>query len=99
MSIEVFTPGQLIRITATFRDNAGQAADPSAVFVKVRNPAGSITSYQYGADPEVQKSATGIYYVNVDLDAPGWWAWRWYSTGNYQAALEGRIRVKQSEFD
>lgn len=91
--------GQEARITATFTDSAGAAADPTNVFCQIKEPDGTITSYQYGVDGEVIKSDTGIYYLDLDCDTAGWWAWRWYSTVSVQAALEGRILVNESEFD
>lgn len=94
-----FALGQKIRITATFKDENGAEADPSAVYCQIKDEAGTVTSYQYTVDPEVVKDNTGIYHLDVDLDAVGWWYWRWYSTGNYQAANEGRIRCQESEFD
>jgi hypothetical protein len=94
-----FALGQVARITATFTNSDGDAADPANVFCQIKNPAGTITSYQHGVDGEVVKSATGIYYLEQDCDTAGWWAWRWYSTVTVQAAIEGRILVQESEFD
>lgn len=36
------------RVTATFTNNAGAAADPTAVVIEVKNPGGTVTGYAYG---------------------------------------------------
>ncbi len=77
-----------MRCTGTFTDSAGTATDPAAIFGQVKDPSGNITSYEYGVDAELVKSATGIYYFDVDVDEPGDWWYRFYSTGSGQAAGE-----------
>ena len=88
MATDNFDKGDLVRCTGTFTDSAGDATDPSAVFFQVTNPAGTQTEYEYGADAELVKSATGIYYVDVDAPTPGRWYAAFYSTGTGQAAKE-----------
>ena len=80
--------GDEVRCTGTFTDANGAAVDPTAVYVKVKDPSGNVTTYQYGEDPEVVKSDTGIYYVDVNVDEAGDWWYRFYSTGTGQAAGE-----------
>lgn len=91
--------GDEIRVTGTFTNSAGTATDPTAVLFKVKNPAGTITTYTYGTDAELVKSATGVYYVDLDLATSGTWYTRFYSTGTGQAAVESTINVRESEFD
>lgn len=99
MANEEFSLGQLTRITGTFTDADGDAIDPTAVFVVIKEPDDTETEYQYSVDPEVVKETTGIYHLDQDCNAAGWWAWRVYSTGTGQAAEEGRFQVAESEFD
>lgn len=94
-----YSLGQLVRITATFTDENGDAADPGAVFCQIKTPAGVTTSYEYGVDGEVVKDSTGVFHLDLDCDAVGWWSWRWYSTTSVQAADEDRLQVSESEFD
>lgn len=94
-----FALGQLVKITASFTDEDGNAADPGSVFCEIKTPAGVVTSYEYNSDPEVVKDSTGIYHLKLDCDVVGFWRWRWYSTGLVQAANEGTLHVKASEFD
>lgn len=89
--------GDLVKLTATFT-TAGVAADPTAVSVKYKNPAGTTTTKVYGTDVEVVKSSTGIYYIYVSAATEGRWYYRWYSTGTGQAAGESYFDVAQTYF-
>ena len=91
--------GDLVRVTGTFTDADGTAQDPAAVFCAVKDPSDNTTTYEYGADAELVKSATGVYYVDVDCDEVGQWWYRWYATGTGQASDEEWFGVRESEFD
>lgn len=95
----VYDYGDLVRVTGTFTDANSVAQDPSAVIVQYKTPAGSTYAYTYGVGTQVVRSATGIYYYDVNANAVGWWAYRWYSTGTGQAAGEAMFRIQESEFD
>lgn len=91
----VYDQGDLIRVTGTFKNDAGANADPTTVAFKVKNPAGTVTTYAYPVDGSLIKSATGIYYVDVDTSsADGQWMYRWEATGSGQAATEGWFYAK-----
>ena len=96
MATDRFDKGDLVRCTGTFTDSAGDATDPAAVFFQFTNPAGTQTEYEYGADAELVKSATGIYYVDVDVSSAGRWYYRFYSTGTGQAADEQLFDVEET---
>lgn len=90
--------GDLVRVTGTFTNSAGEALDPTAVNCKVKDPSGNVVTYVYGTDDELVKTSTGVYYVDVDADEAGdWWA-RVYSTGTGQAASEYIFSVRLSRF-
>jgi hypothetical protein len=56
-------------------------------------------TYIYRSDVQVVKASTGLYYIDVDANAVGYWAYRWFSLGTGQAAAERRFKVKDSDFD
>ena len=79
--------GQVPRITATFKTNAGAVIDPTNVFFRYRVGNGSVTELAYGGG-NVQKESTGVYYVDMDTTGkPGHWAYRWYSTGTAATSM------------
>lgn len=82
-----FAEGNLVKLEAEYRDPANALFNPTAVSIKVTNPAGTTTTYVYGTDADLIRSSTGMYYINIDTtDKPGKWKYRWYSTGTGQAA-------------
>jgi uncharacterized protein YfaS (alpha-2-macroglobulin family) len=85
--------GDLVRCTAAFTDTAGTAIDPTTVSFRVKDPAGTITTYAYGTDSELVKDSTGNYHVDIDANTDGIWAYRFSSTGAGQAAAEATFRV------
>jgi len=97
-----FEQGTRVRSTATFQNAAVPPvdADPTAVVVKYRVGSGEVTTKTYGVDNEVVKSATGIYYIDLDVAAlDGTWYVRWSGTGTVVTAVESSFGVKQSQFD
>lgn len=81
-----------------FTNTAGTVIDPAAVFFKVKNPSGTVTTYTYGVDAALVKVSTGIYRVDVDANMSGTWWYRFYSTGSGKAADERSFTVAASEF-
>lgn len=97
MSTKIYDVGDVVRCTGTFA-TSGTNVDPSTVKFKFKTPAGTITTYTYGTDAQLVKSATGIYYVDVPAASSGGWAYRFESTGAGKAAAEGRFEVSHSQF-
>lgn len=95
----MYNLGDKVRCQGTFTDSDGDEQDPISVFVSVKEPGGTITTYEYGEDGEVIKSATGVYYVDLDADTTGRWWYRFYATGSGQASSEEAFDVASSEFD
>jgi hypothetical protein len=97
MIIETYDKGDVLRVTGTWTNAAGAAVDPTVVKFSYTTPAGVTTTLTYGIDIAVVKSATGVYYVDLDLDTEGTWKYRAYSTGTGKAADESTCIVT-SEF-
>ena len=90
--------GQTVTLTGTFSDDEGYA-DPTTILLKVQDPAGTETVYDYD-DDEIERSSEGIYTKDVNTDAPGRWFYRWEGTTNsVVAVIEDYFVVKPSEFD
>lgn len=89
---------KVVRCTGTWKVD-GAAADPTTIIFKYMNPAGTITTLTYGVDSAVKKSATGIYYVDIDGDTSGTWYYRFESAGSAKAGEESSFEIYESEFD
>lgn len=96
--MSTYPKGNLIRISVSFTDTGGADVDPDAVVVQVRSPLGVVTTATHGVDAAVKKDSTGHYHLDVDAAVPGPWRYRWYATGNGQAAMEDEFVVSESAF-
>ena len=96
--MNTWTLGSVVRVTGTFTNSSGTAIDPTSVFFKFKTPKGTITSYTYGADAELVKSTTGIYYVDITTTMAGTWFVRFSSTATGAAAEEDEFNVRHSHF-
>lgn len=90
--------GDEIVFYGTFKNAAGVERDPTNVFFQIKNPAGTITTYQYGEDVALKRESTGVYYIELSVTTSGHWHYRWYSTGVGMASDEAGIYVEESEF-
>lgn len=90
--------GDLIRVSATFTNQAGAALDPTAIVFKFTTPAAATTIYTYGVDGQLVRDSIGNYHVDVNANAAGRWRYRYESTGTGQAAAEGVFLVDAGHF-
>lgn len=93
-----YDKGDVVVVTMTWTNAAGNYVDPSAVVFRYKDPSGNVTTLTYGQDEEVAKIDTGRYVVEIDADEVGEWFVRAESTGIGAAAGEATFRVKASHF-
>lgn len=89
--------GDVVRITGTFTNTSGVAADPTAVTILVKRRDGATTTYTF-AGGTVTKSATGIFYADHTVTAEGVYDYRIVGTGAVVTASEGTFQVPDSQF-
>lgn len=90
--------GDVRKLQATFKDSAGTNTDPTTVTFKIRAGDGSATTYVYGTDAQLVKSATGVYYVLWTIASRRRHYYRFVGTGTVAAAEEGEFAVRGSAF-
>ena len=96
---KIYDIGDSTRLTATFRDEASNVADPDAVTFKVRRTGGgSTTTYVHGVDAELVKDATGVYHVDLIHTTSGSYCFRWEGSGTVDTAAESHFTIKDSCF-
>lgn len=74
--------GDVVTVTATFRDGSGALVDPTSVLFAYTDPSGNVTTLTYGIDAELNRSSTGVYYAQIATDEAGTWSYTWTSTGD-----------------
>lgn len=88
-----YLPGQVVTLTATIRNRAGTLVDPDTVTCKVKNPAGTISTYT------PTKDSVGVYSYNLTVNASGEWLYRFEGTGAATTSAETAFFVRDSAFD
>lgn len=99
MSANTYDLGDLIRVDATFTDplNDDAPIDPDVVKLSVRTPSGDVTTYTYGDGDTIENDDPGDYHALIDADEDGDWFYRWWSTGDGQAAIEKYFKVRAAQ--
>ena len=90
--------GDRRKLTCQIRNEAGQLADPEALFFQMRTPDGETTTYRYGTGTQVVSESTGLFRVHWDCTQSGFHGYRWVATGSIAAAEESSFLVNQSMF-
>ncbi|MCG8506188.1 MAG: hypothetical protein MI755_16410 [Sphingomonadales bacterium] len=60
-----------------FRDFADALTDPATVQLKVVDPNGGETTYNYPANSEVTRVSAGVYHGRIEVDIAGTWKYAW----------------------
>lgn len=90
----IFKLGQVARVTLAVLDYSRVAADPGTLRLKVKDPAGQVTTLTLGAG--VVKDAVGNYHADVALTTAGAWYYRWEGDAPNPGSDEGQITVRRS---
>jgi len=90
MADEIFYGGTR-RVSINFAVG-GVATDPTTVTLVMTTPSGGASTYIYSLG-QVTKSATGVYYKDVDNSERGWWQWHWEGSGACDQVDEGHYYV------
>jgi hypothetical protein len=79
MAETVYDLNDIARLTTTFKV-ANVNTDPTVVTATVRKPDGTQTSYAYNPG-DIARTSTGNYRVDIALDHPGEWQFKFVGTG------------------
>jgi hypothetical protein len=90
-------PGSTMPLETSFADASGAALDPATVTFKLISPCQTETTYVYGTDAELVRSAAGVYRIDVVPDEPGRWTYQWVTTGP-GSINEDSFIVRNSKF-
>jgi hypothetical protein len=94
--VRSYNIGDLLRLKSTFTSLAGTNVDPTTIVLKVKNPAGSTTTYTYPT--HITKESTGVYYYDFNVTVTGLHYFNWAGSGGYQAADEATFSVTSTVF-
>jgi hypothetical protein len=90
---------QTVKLTFSFTDAAGAAANPTTVTCTVEEPDGTETAYTNASTPAITNPATGSYQIILAPDQSGMHSYRAVgTTGTTVAVVEGQFSVLMSVF-
>jgi hypothetical protein len=98
MAINVYDPGDSVRVTFTVRDNTDVVTDPSALLFRYRDSAGTWTTLTYGVDAAVVRSGVGVFYVIIYIPNAAASAGEWRYEGEARNASAQSLTVTQGSF-
>lgn len=91
-----YNRGQSVKLSVSFTDAAGAAANPTTVTCKVEEPDGTETTY---TTPAITNPSTGTFQLIVVPDQSGMHTYRWAgTTGTSVAVDEDQFHILGSAF-
>lgn len=92
--MNTYYKGALVQVDFQFYDASDVLVDPATVvFVWKIGRNGPETTYTYGTNGELVRTAAGTYYVRISADTTGVYYTRQTGSGNGQAAQERAFEV------
>jgi hypothetical protein len=82
--------GDVVRITASFTNVAGVAADPTTTALLVMLPDGSEASY---ATEALVHDSIGTFHLDLGIAQSGTYSYRWTGSGTVAAVMEDSFEV------
>lgn len=69
------------------RDGDANPVDPDTLTLNVREPGGTVTTYEYGVDAIIVRDGVGVFHADIPLTATGMWVIEWATTN--EGEVEG----------
>lgn len=83
-------------LSATFKNLFSALVDPGTVMLRVRDPAGNVTSYTY-AGAQLVRTSSGVYTFNLPLPLAGTYFYRFEGGGSLIATGDAFLQVVKSK--
>lgn len=93
--MNTYDVGDKVRIACKFTDVDDVETNPTVTVFKFTDPSGNTITYTYDTDDELERDSTGNFHVDITIDEPGTWYYRWIGTGTVVAAEEGSFYVRE----
>jgi uncharacterized protein YfaS (alpha-2-macroglobulin family) len=96
MGVSTYPLGQMVRITASYKNQSGAATDPDLVTFEIGKPDGTVLRYSWTtseSDPELVRDGTGEFHTVLEPDISGDWWYRTAGTGAVTAVREHSFNV------
>lgn len=99
MSTNAYDIGDIVRLSAVFKDAAGAVIDPTAATLKVARPDGTVDTATWPSGTTVlTRDDVGTFHFDYALTGgaaqAGFFEARWEGTGTAQAAEQARFYAR-----
>lgn len=97
MPANSYDRGDMVRLTATFRDITGAVVDPTTVQFAAVQPDKTVYTRSYGQalpNDQLKKSGVGVYYIDFYCGQGGRYGYQWTGDGFAAAVAEGGFFVR-----
>lgn len=95
MALNEYHVGTAVRMTGTFKNDAGVPTDPSAITLRIEPPTGAVIVKTHPAD--LTRVSAGVYRYDHIVDKAGQWKYRYEGTAPVPATNEEHFWVKTQE--
>lgn len=87
-----YVVGKVVRMSvAITRTDTGAAADPTTPTFKIKEPDGTVTTYEYPTNAQLVKDSTGNYHVDWTTDQIGKHYYRFSGSGTTAPGAEESV--------
>jgi hypothetical protein len=96
--IRTFDIGDVVLLSGEFFADEAEVvpADPDDVALVVRQPDQAVVRYTYPPAGTINRTATGVFQTQLEVDQSGRWRYRWEGTGAVKSAGEAEFWVRRS---
>jgi len=84
-----YDKGDLVRISAAFKNSALALVDPNTVTFTINQPDGTVYTKQYGIGYDLVKDSVGNYHIDYYIIQSGIFSYRFSGAGAVTAAGAG----------
>lgn len=99
MKADKIYTSQTIRIYARIRDINGVLTNPQSIQFELQKPNETdYTTYTGMTTPTVKNESTGIYYIDLDIEAQGRYKYSWFTYGNVTSSFKSFFEAEDSRY-
>lgn len=98
MALTTYEVGQDALIQMTFTGQSGLVIDPDTIECDVKPPSKASVAYVFGTAPQIARTSTGVYVLQLDINAAGTWLVYVKSTGQGKTAGVYTFAAKDKPF-
>lgn len=98
MAYDNITAGETVHFYVAVSNADGVKTNPTGIEFHLKRPDAVIQTYTYGTDLNLTKDSTGKYSIDLTLNLPGTYYYKWKTASPNISIVEGEVIVVSSLF-